>query len=60
MFQASKNMQGILKMFVSMCIIRKKKNEGHEHRAEKEITIQDRKKTMTKKQAENRSYPKVM
>lgn len=39
---------------------KEKKNEGHDHRAEKGITIQDRKKTMTKKQAENCSYPKVM
>lgn len=59
MFQASKNMQGILEMFVSMCIIRGK-NEGYEHREEQRNNKTVQEKTMTKKQAENRSYPKVM
>lgn len=51
-FQASKNMQRILKIFVSVCIIRKQRNEEHEHREEQRNnnTIQGGKMTKKGKQ----------
>lgn len=49
-FQASKNMQRILNIFVSMCIIRKQRNEEHEHREEQRnnTTIQGKNDKKTK------------
>jgi len=53
-------MQRILKLFVSMCIIRKQRNEEHEHREEQRNNNTILGKKLPKKQGENNSYPKVI